>query len=149
MTSSSPILTQHNHFPIKRLWQVGLLAALIAACMTACVSTLAVALFHVPRSFIPLNVGPTVSFAVLGVLGATLVFTMLVRFAKRPIRIFFLVAVLVLVLSFIPDLTILGNTAPSFTGGTGLTVGVLMLEHVLVALISVSMLTKLGHVRKE
>ena len=148
MTSSSPILARCEQFPFSRLWRVGLFAAFVAATVTACISTLTVALFRVPRSFVPLNVGPTVSFAALGVFGATTVFAFLVRFAKRPVRIFVLVAVLVLALSFIPDITIVGNPSPSFAGGTVITVGVLLFEHVLVAVISVSMLLALGHVRK-
>ena len=148
MITSSPMSGQRRYFPVKRLWLVGLLAALVAAIVTAGVSTIAGALFHVPKSFIPLNVGPTVSFAVLGVLGATFVFVLFVRFAKRPVRLFLLVAVLVLALSFVPDISILGSTMPTFVGGTGVTISVLMFEHVLVAVISVSMLILLGYLRK-
>jgi hypothetical protein len=57
--------------------------------------------------FLPLGVGPTVFFTVVGMAGAVVVFGPGVRFAKRPVRVFRRVALVVLLVSLVPDLLLL------------------------------------------
>jgi hypothetical protein len=56
---------------------------------------------------------------------------------------FFITAVIVLVLSFIPDLLIIGQTTGPFAGGTLPAALVLMCMHVAAAVITVWSLTRL------
>jgi len=81
----------------------------------------------------------------MGVLGAVLVFAILRRFARRPVRIFRVVAVIVLVLSFVPDLWLLAaRDRLPFPGATLQSVATLMFMHVVAAAIAVGMLTTTG-----
>lgn len=86
--------------------------------------------------FDALTVPPVTLLTALGALGATLVYWALTRLSDRPDRAFTIVAAVVLVASFLPDLTLLqfdpNATVPA--------VIVLMLMHV-VAAVCVAFLT--------
>jgi hypothetical protein len=56
-----------------------------AAAANALVSVAAVTLFGISAGFLPLQVGPVVSFTVVGVLGAVVVFALVARFSRRPV----------------------------------------------------------------
>ena len=73
-----------------------------------------------------------------GVVGATLVYALLLRRSRAPRRTFVRVAAAVLVLSFLPDLALLALDPAATVGG----VVVLMLMHVVVAAASVGVLTR-------
>lgn len=124
-----------------RIWPVGLLAVLLAVVANLLVRTIGVALFNVSNEFLALTVGPTIMFTVVGVLGAVVVFAIIARVATRPIRLFRRIAGITLLVSLLPDLAML--IAPAFPGTTPATVGVLMVEHIVAALISVGLLTTL------
>ena len=85
----------------------------------------------------PLTLPPVVLFTVLGVVGTTVVYAALRRFAPRPDRTFVIVAGLVLVLSFVPDVTV----APDLPGATTASVVLLMVMHVVAAAVAVAVLT--------
>ena len=75
----------------------------------------------------------------MGVLGAVIVFAIVARFAKRPIRLFRIIGVVVLVLSLLPDLGLLnGNAMPGTSLGS---VIALMLMHVAAGAIAIWLLT--------
>ena len=87
--------------------------------------------------FDALSFPPVTLLTVLGTVGAIFVYGGLTRVVADPDRAFLIVAVAVLVLSFIPDIALLevdpGATVPG--------VVVLMLMHVVVAVICVATLT--------
>jgi len=72
----------------KRLWQVSLLTIIAAAIVNTLIALLAKALFPVAATFLPLQPGIFLSFTVFGVLGATIVFAQIGRWAKHPLRTF-------------------------------------------------------------
>jgi hypothetical protein len=87
--------------------------------------------------FMALTYPPVVFLSVVGALGATGVYALLVRRVAEPDRTFRRVAVAVLLLSFLPDVG-LYLADPAATLGVVL---VLMLMHVVVAGVSVAALT--------
>jgi hypothetical protein len=95
---------------------------------------------------LPLGVGPTVFFTVVGMAGAVVVFGLMLRFAKRPVRMFRRGALAVLLVSLVPD--VLMMFAPSIPGTTVAGVLTLMVEHVASWAVAVGMLTRFVGVRE-
>ena len=130
-----------------RLAVVGALTVAVAVVVNVVIRTVAVSVFGIGEGFQPLGVGPTVFFTVVGVAGAVVVFGLLLRFVRRPVRLFRRVALAVLLVSLVPDLLLL------FTGSIpGTTVGgvaTLMLEHVATWGVVVGMLTTLAGERRS
>jgi hypothetical protein len=137
MTTS--MMESREQWALSRLWRVGGLAIAAAVIANLIIRTLGVAIFNVPESFLPLQVGSTVMFTVIGVLGAVITFAIIARVTRNPARVFRIVALVVLILSFIPDFFLLDN--PMFPGASVGAIATLMLEHVAAAAISVGLLT--------
>jgi hypothetical protein len=83
--------------------------------------------------------GGTILFTVVPAIVAVLLYAILLRFSGNPSRIFTKIAIVVLAVSLIPDLTYI----PSVPGATPDQTAVLMLMHVVAAVVIVSMLTRL------
>ena len=124
-----------------RLWWVGLLTVVAALVVNILISLLAKALYPVAPTFLPLQMY-FLPFTVFGSLGATIVFALLGRFARRPVSTFQRTVWIVLLISFIPDLLV-GFLRP-YPGTTWLEVGTLMLMHLATAMICMNMLLRLG-----
>ena len=84
-----------------------------------------------------LNYGPVTFFTTLGVIGATITYGVLARFSASPDRLFLIVAAIVLVLSLVPDFTVI----PNQPGGSLFAGAILGLMHVTTAVICVGVLT--------
>ncbi len=126
-----------------RTWVRGLkgLAASIVALLA--IYWVADASFDIPDEFAPLRgFVPTIFFTTIGALGATGVFGIVRKRAARPERLFRMIAGGVLLLSFVPDVLLLGDGAgDAFPGATPAGVGTLMVMHVVAAAIMVGFLT--------
>lgn len=113
------------------------LAAVVLAPLANALLLWAVLATDAVQRFDPLQYGPVTLFSALGALGAALVYAWLVRRRADPDRTFVRVAGLVLLLSFVPDVALLfadpAATVPA--------VVVLVVMHVVVAVISVGVLT--------
>lgn len=83
--------------------------------------------------FRPLAFGPVLMLSAVGAAGATATYWVLTRVSDRPDRLFPGIAGVVLVLSFVPDVTFL----PGQQGATWGAIAVLMVMHVTVAAASV------------
>ena len=92
-----------------------------------------------PQFIVLANASGTILFTVVPAIVAVLVYAALMRFTSNPARIFTNIAVVVLIVSLIPDLTYI----PSVPGATSGQIAVLMLMHVVAAIVIVSMLTTL------
>jgi hypothetical protein len=125
-----------------RLLWVGPLAIVTAVLANALVRTLAVAIVPETASFPPLAFGQFIFLTVAGVLGAVIAFAVVGLVSKRPARTFTIVAIVALALSWLPDIGLL--IARPFPGISAYSVGVLMLMHVVAAVISVGLLTRLA-----
>jgi Family of unknown function (DUF6069) len=96
-----------------------------------------------PQFIVLANASGTILFTVVPAIVAVLVYAALMRVTSNPARIFTTIAVVVLVVSLIPDLTYI----PSVPGATSGQIAVLMLMHVVAAIVIVSMLTTLTRPR--
>jgi hypothetical protein len=97
-----------------------------------------------PQFVVLANASGTILFTVVPAIAAVLLYAALVRFTSNPARIFTNIAVVVLVLSLIPDLTYI----PSVPGATSGQTAILMLMHVVAAVVIVSTLTTLTRGRR-
>src|SRR3954469_3277500 len=79
-----------------------------------------------PQFIVLANASGTILFTVVPAIVAVLVYAALMRFTSNPARIFTTIAVVVLIVSLIPDLTYI----PSVPGATSGQIAVLMLMHV-------------------
>ena len=141
MQSEALDRTTNGRISLGLLW-VGLLAILASVGANVLVRLLAAATLDLsPASLELLGYGGVIVLTTFGVLGAVIVFALLVRFARRPILIFKWIAVVVLLLSFVPDVLLLVASVP---GATAVSVGVLMSMHVVAWAISVGTLITLA-----
>jgi hypothetical protein len=83
--------------------------------------------------------GGTIIFTVVPAIVAVIVYAILLRTTSNPERTFTILAVIVLVLSWIPDLTYI----PTVPGSSPPQTAVLMVMHAVAAVVIVTMLTNL------
>jgi hypothetical protein len=124
----------------RRLLWVGPLTVVASVVAVLIIRVIAVALLKPPPEFMPLSWGSPIFFSAILVTGAVLIFALLVRFSSNPIRIFQIIAVVFLLLSFIPDIALATSEMP---GANWLTALALMSMHVAAWAVSVGLLTKL------
>ena len=86
------------------------------------------------------NVSPTIIFTIFPAIFATLLYGLLRRFTAQPERTFTVIAAVVLLASFIPDLTYIPSVEGASVGQTT----ILLLMHVVAAVVIVGMLTRLA-----
>jgi hypothetical protein len=124
-----------------RLVSAGLLAALVAAVANAAVYLVAAAAGTMPQDVVVNGQGPitlpmVATMSVLGAVAGTVVYALVGRFARRPVRVFRVVAAVALVLSFGGPFTIAGAPAAM--------IATLLLMHVVAATVVVGLLTTLA-----
>jgi hypothetical protein len=137
--STSTLADRTERVATGQLLKVGALAIGASVAANLIIRIIAVSLLGIGQEFPPLGWGPPIVFTIIGVLGAIIVFAIIARFAKRPIRLFRIIGVVVLVLSLLPDIGLLSaNNMP----GTSLSgVITLMLMHVAAGAITIWLLT--------
>jgi hypothetical protein len=128
---------------MKRLAQYGLFAVFVAVAATALIRVVALAFVDIPVDFVPLPLGwgPVIAISALGAIGATVVYGVITRVSQRPNRTFTIVATIVLVLSFIPMLTL----PPELAAAIAPVLPALAVMHVTVAAGSVGVLTRVSN----
>jgi hypothetical protein len=114
------------------LLKAGAVAVVVSVVLNHFLQAGALALFEIPHEFPPLHgPGPVIFFSVVGAVTGVGVFAGIAGVSARPISVFRIVAGVVLVLSFIPDLWLLtASGGANFPGATPAGVGTLMLMHV-------------------
>ena len=125
---------------LKKLWWVGPLAILAAIVGVLIVRTIAMAIL--PPPYAPGLAMAPISIVLTLVLctGAVLVFALVGRFAKNPIRTYIIISAVFLVISFLPDIAVVSAPFPGAGWPYSIT---LMIMHVVAGFITVSMLIKL------
>ena len=125
---------------VGRLLRVGTLAALLSAGVNGIVLAVASSLLGavVNPHDETVALGQVVGASVVGSFGVAVIFAVIDRFTRRPVRIYWGAAAVGLLLSFVPI---------ALAGATGSSAGTMALMHVVVAATIVGLLTKLG--RKE
>ena len=141
MSATMPMPTGAERVSFSRLLWVGPLTIVAAVAANLVFTTIANSLLGVSPDFPPLTAGAIAIFTAIGVLAAVVVFALVARFSKRPIRRYRQIALIALLLSLIPDL------AMPFLPGTvrvgAREVVLLMATHVIAAVVAVWMLTTL------
>ena len=135
MTSStSPI-------QLRRLLWVGPLAVVASVIGVLLIQIIAVAILKPDPLPMSLNWGPPIVFTVVLVSAAVIVFALVTRFIKNPIRTYQIIALVVLVVSFLPDVGYAGSSMPGASWPVAIA---LMIMHVVAWAICVSILTRLS-----
>jgi len=126
--------------PARRVALAGLVAVVAAVVAIALVYFIGGALVTYHQDFQVLaNAGPAISFTLFAGIGATLVYALVLRLSRHPVRTFGIIAAVVFLLMLIPDLTLV----PGMPGVTGGQTAVLLLMHVVAALVLVAVLITL------
>jgi hypothetical protein len=139
-SSSSPAPVAPRAVSWGRFVLVGLgavIAAVLANLLVYLIGSVVVG--YDPQFVVLANASGTILFTVVPAIFAVLLYAALIRFTGNPARIFTNIAIVVLILSLIPDLTYI----PSVPGATSGQTAILMLMHVVAAVVIVSMLTTL------
>ena len=125
---------------LKKLWWVGPLTVLAAIVGVLIVRTIAMAILPPPYApgldMIILPIGLTLVLCT----GAVLVFALVGRFAKKPVRTYLMISSLFLLVSFLPDIAAVSAPFPGAGWPYSIT---LMIMHVVAGFITVYMLIKL------
>jgi Family of unknown function (DUF6069) len=140
MEQSAPKTVTWERVPVGRLLRVGAVAAALSASANALV--LAIASSLLGTVVIPpdetVTFGQVAGASVAGAVGAVVIFAVISRFTRRPIRIFMGVAAVGLLLSFLPI---------ALAGATGSSAGTLAIMHVVAAATNVGLLMALDRKR--
>ncbi len=144
-SSSSPAPAASTTVGRGRFALVGLGTVAAAVLANLLVYALGSAVVGYDQQFVVLaNASGTILFTVLPAIVAVLLYAVLMRFTNDPARIFTNIAVVVLVLSLIPDLTYIPSVPGASTGQTA----ILMLMHVVAAAVIVWILTSFTRSRR-
>ncbi len=126
-----------------RVAVAALAAAVVAVIGNIIVATVFRAISDIPATFEPFTLWRYSLFTVIGVIGAALVYWWIVkRSGDAGVRQFNIVAVIVLLLSFLPNLGLLVNDI--FPGTTTAGVIALMLMHVVTAVACIILFPRLA-----
>jgi hypothetical protein len=126
---------------LGRLLWLGPLTVLASILGVLIVRVLAVAILQPDPLPMSLGWASPVLLTLVLVTGAVLVFALTARFARDPIRTYQIIALVVLVLSFLPDI---GFAASPMPGANWPNAIALMIMHVVAWAICVTMLSKLS-----
>lgn len=125
---------------LKKLWRVGPLTVLAAIISVLIVRAIAMLILQPPYApGLAMIMLPTMLTLILCT-GAVIVYALVGRFAKNPVRTYIIISAIFLVISFLPD--ILAVSAPFPGAGWPYSI-TLMIMHVVAGFITVYMLTKL------
>ena len=125
---------------LKKLWWAGPLTVLAAIIGVLIVRVIAMAILSAPYApGLAMAMIPIVLTLVLCT-GAVLVFALVGRFAKNPVRTYIIISAVFLVISFLPDIAVASAPFPGAGWPYSIT---LMIMHVVAGFITVYMLIKL------
>ena len=127
--------------PLAPIAGATVVAAIVAVVANLLLRAVAVAVFDIPQpEFEPLQVRAVVTSTAGGVIAAGVVFAVVARFARDPVRVFVIVAAVALVLSLWAPIS-LGIADPPENPGTDAgSIGTLIVMHVVAAAIAVTAL---------
>ncbi len=136
MASNSQSRSLPEKVATGKLLRAGIIAALGAVIVNSLIFVFTTGVFKLnivlPTDGSALSLPPIIFTSVLGVVGAGVVYYALGRFTSRPVTIFWIVGVVFLIVSFLPNLFASINTESKLT---------LSLMHVVVAAFSLVLFT--------
>ena len=132
----------------RRLRWVGPLVVGISLIVNLIVRAISFVRFKPSSAFTPLGIAPVCFWSIVLGSGAVLVFGLVGRFSRNPISLFLVIALLVYLAAFIPDLIIIFTNPPPFPGTNPAGVETLLVMHAVEACITVCLLLFLGFDRE-
>lgn len=135
---------------LGRIWLAGLLGSAGAVIANLITRAVLFAALPLPAEFPPLQMGAIAMLTAIGTLLAAVVYALVARFLSRPVTVFRWIAIVVLIVSILPNFALMVNPTAipfPFPGASGLAFGVLIVFHIVAALVSVLTLT--GMTRKN
>ncbi|NOX61328.1 MAG: hypothetical protein GXP42_05195 [Chloroflexi bacterium] len=124
----------------SQIWKAALAAIIVSIIGNLVVRSVALALFQIPPEFEPFQIPRIAIFTIAGVIGAALVFAWVARGSTEPYARFRKIAIIVLVLSFLPDVGLVLGGIPGATWPGAIS---LMVMHTVVAVAAVGLLTRM------
>ena len=127
---------------LKKLWWVGPLTVLAAVVGVLIVRSVAIAILPPPYAPGLAMIMVPIVLTVILCTCAVVVFALVGRFVKNPVRTYVIISVVFLLISFIPDLMVpsMGAAMPGANWGYAIS---LMIMHIVAGFITVYMLIKL------
>lgn len=145
MTATSIQASSSRKLTFSRVLLAGVIAIALSVVANLAVRWLGMQVVPVDPGFMPLSTWqPTAIMTTLFLVVATIVFLVINAFTANPPRVFNIVALVALILSLIPNVLMLVNSAPIPNMGTptpGAAV-ILMIQHVVAYLITVWVFTR-------
>jgi len=140
MQTMSRLPVVRRYSLLNRLWLVAFLAGIAATLIDLLIVTIAAPLVYAPADYPSFTWFPILAGCMIGAFGAYGVYSALRRFARRPIRAFYITAALVLVASYgLPILPIV-YPLPRFAGVNWGIAVTLMVMHTVTAIVIVTSL---------
>ena len=148
MSAQTTASTPPERVATGRLWWVTLLAIAVAAIANLIIYVIATAIFSGPRQFSYLTPLTIVVSTVIYLLVAAIVYAVIGRYAKRPIGVFRIVALVALLLSFGAPISA-ALTFPAADRPDATTVIILLVMHIFAALITIGLFTTLARTSSD
>jgi Family of unknown function (DUF6069) len=126
-----------------------LIAAAAAVVVNVLVRALAISVFDIPDAFEHLALRAVIVSTLIGVIAAAVVYALIARRARDPVRTFTIAAIVALVLSLAAPLSVGLQDPPEYPGTDAASVGTLMLMHVTTAAIVVWAFSRAGRSRES
>jgi hypothetical protein len=136
-------LYQQEHVALRKLWWIVPLTILVAALANSLVRAVVVTFFGVAETFEYLQFSYIIGSTFVYVLLALLVFLLVGRFARRPLRFYRILALVALCVSFLSPVMLLTGQMPA----VGMTIGIfwtMVTMHIVSALIVIGLFTILA-----
>lgn len=144
-TTTASTATLDNGIDRRRLPRAAALSVLAAVAANLIALFAMRAALDLPAGFPPLTAGAITAFTILGTGLGALVFWWLSGRSRTPVRTYWIVAVVALVVSILPNLAAMGNPAMfPFPGGTSTAFVALIVFHVIAMVVSVVVLTRVA-----
>jgi hypothetical protein len=125
---------------LKKLWWVGPLTVLAAVIGVLIVRAIAMAILPPPYAPGLEVIMASISLTVVFCAAAVIVFALVARYAKNPVRTYVIISSIFLVISFLPDIAVVSMPIPGAGWPYSIT---LMIMHVVAGFITVYMLIRL------
>jgi hypothetical protein len=142
-TTAGRAAGQSQRVLFGKLWWVGLLAIGAAVLANLAAAALFQAVLRPDPAFLPLSYGPVAFFTVIGGLGAVAVYAIVGRFSRQPLSLYRRIALIVMVVSCIPDVLMPFQPA-AFPGINWPNAIALIVFHVIGWAVIVPLLTRLA-----
>lgn len=125
---------------LKKLWWVGPLTVLASVIGVLIVRAIAMATLPPPYAPGLEMIMASISLTVVFCTAAVIVFALVARYAKNPVRTYVIISSIFLVISFLPDIAVVSMPIPGAGWPYSIT---LMIMHVVAGFITVYMLIRL------